>query len=57
MGKREIPHPAVSPGIIAKFQFCSVLAEESYSSSVPWASGLERKQVGLGNLCMRVFST
>ena len=32
-GKREIPHPEVSPGIIAKFQLYSVLALESYSSS------------------------
>lgn len=35
MGKREIPHPEISPGIIAKFQLYSVLAAESYSSSCP----------------------
>lgn len=35
VGKREIPHPEISPGIIAKFQLCSVLVAESYSSSCP----------------------
>lgn len=60
MGKAKFPHPEISPGITAKFQLCSILATESHTTIpllVPLASGLERKWVDPGNLCVSMFST